>query len=649
MISKKIILLVFIHLTMANGAVLEDLKVSVDLWTPNKYPWVKYYFLTHMHADHIVGLTPSWRNKIHCSEISKRLLMQKFGLADDLVISMELGIPAVFYKDGTESFNVTFYDANHCPGSVILVFEGRFGRILYTGDFRCDQAFLDNFKTSNLGDVDRLYLDNTYFSKRIDFPLRETVTKDIIEIIRSHPGFQVIIVCYNLGKEDLLVEIAMDLREWIVVSQGKYDLLEILEMPNVFTIRKDEGRIRAIVARDLASREIKDWIDSVPTIAIFPTGMFNKENNPYKTNAFEETFFVPYSDHSSYSEIVEFLKYVKPGRVIPLVKDKNWEYNEIIRITKDRNHITTIKDPAKEPDVVHMEMDDHHNLLKDDDEMLFRNGDINNDEFKAGRKKSWSKRRPKVPAIKRIPSNKGVVFENIGEENGRCDVTGRVHHSESQSKDTNEGSKCTDINIVNAKIFVSDQLTSATDAVATDFAAKAGVKPFSSRNSHACDKDIKDPEKSSASKCIYYTKSNLDQVKSGPTVSLVDKDDVQGTGNDRASQDSDETDIDNECNDHNGASEDTRTEVVENSVSILYSIGKENSKRKEGNSDENDSQNTMASNDEHSQSTQNPSLWSLHYFSTLYGKRDAKKPDPLKALSCATGMFMNKLRESIEL
>ncbi|XP_065051611.1 protein artemis-like [Rhopilema esculentum] len=636
---------------MANGAVLEDLKVSVDLWTPNKYPWVKYYFLTHMHADHTVGLTPSWRNKIYCSEMSKRLLMQKFGFADDLVISMELGIPAVFYKDGTESFNVTFYDANHCPGSVILVFEGRFGRILYTGDFRCDQAFLENFKTSNLSNVDRLYLDNTYFSKRVDFPPRETVTKDIIKIIRSHPGFQVIIVCYNLGKEDLLVEIAMDLREWIVVSQVKYDLLEILEMPNVFTIRKDEGRIRAIVARDLAGREIKDWIESVPTIAIFPTGMFNKENNPYKTNAFEETFFVPYSDHSSYSEIVEFLKYVKPGRVIPLVKDKNWDYNEIVRITKaDRNHMTTLKDLAKEPDVVQMEMDDHQNLLMDD-ELLFRNGDINNDEFKAGRKKSWSKRRPKVPAIKRIPSNKGVVFDKIGEENGGCDVTGRVHHSKSHSKDTSEGSECTDMNIVNANNFLSGQLNSATElnAVATDFAEETCIKPFSSRNSPACDKDIKDPEKSSASECMYYTKFNKDQAQSGSIVSLVDKDDVRGTDDDRASQDSDETDIDNECNEHNGASEDTCAEVAEDSVSILYSIGKENSKREENNSDENDSHSTMASNNEHSQSIQNPSLWSLHYLSTLYGKADAKNRNPLRALSCATGMFMNKLRERIEL
>lgn len=34
---------------------------------------------------------------------------------------------------GKETMTVTLIDANHCPGSVMFLFQGYFGSILYTG------------------------------------------------------------------------------------------------------------------------------------------------------------------------------------------------------------------------------------------------------------------------------------------------------------------------------------------------------------------------------------------------------------------------------------------------------------------------------------------------------------------------------------
>lgn len=52
--------------TMSNSARLAYTPIAVDSW--GAFPGTTLYFLTHMHADHTVGLSPSWnRGLIHCS------------------------------------------------------------------------------------------------------------------------------------------------------------------------------------------------------------------------------------------------------------------------------------------------------------------------------------------------------------------------------------------------------------------------------------------------------------------------------------------------------------------------------------------------------------------------------------------------------
>ena len=56
-------------------------------------------------------------------------------------VELELNSPALLHVTSPRShtqvnITVTAIDANHCPGSAMFLFEGYFGRILYTGDFR---------------------------------------------------------------------------------------------------------------------------------------------------------------------------------------------------------------------------------------------------------------------------------------------------------------------------------------------------------------------------------------------------------------------------------------------------------------------------------------------------------------------------------
>ena len=54
-------------------------------------------------------------------------------------MELEYNEPVIVYADGHGGrvpITVTPIDAYHCPGSAMFLFEGYFGTILHTGDFR---------------------------------------------------------------------------------------------------------------------------------------------------------------------------------------------------------------------------------------------------------------------------------------------------------------------------------------------------------------------------------------------------------------------------------------------------------------------------------------------------------------------------------
>lgn len=56
-------------------------------------------------------------------------------------VELEVGEPCILHVNCPGSgdlvrITVTVFDANHCPGAAMFLFEGFFGSVLYTGDFR---------------------------------------------------------------------------------------------------------------------------------------------------------------------------------------------------------------------------------------------------------------------------------------------------------------------------------------------------------------------------------------------------------------------------------------------------------------------------------------------------------------------------------
>lgn len=118
---------------------------------------------------------------------------------------------------------------------------------------------------------------------------------------------------YSLGKETLLVDLAVEFSTWVVVSPWRLEQMRLLELPDVFTTEEGAGWIRAVDVAEIRWDTLVSWNMLHPTIAILPTGRPVKVTHP-------NIHPIPYSDHSSFSELCEFVKWLKPCSVIPIVK-----------------------------------------------------------------------------------------------------------------------------------------------------------------------------------------------------------------------------------------------------------------------------------------------------------------------------------------
>ncbi|KAL3624719.1 hypothetical protein CASFOL_031387 [Castilleja foliolosa] len=222
----------------------------------------------------------------------------------------------------------------------MYLFRGKFGCKLYTGDFRWEKTgnrvenarsmLLDAIKNEKL---DVLYLDNTYCNPTYIFPSREVAAKQIVDIITSHPNHDIIIGIDSLGKEDLLLYISRTLNIKIWVWPERLQIMHLLGFHENFTTQTSLTRVRAVPRYSFSIETLEGLNMLQPTIGIMPSGLpwvspKKKEcsediSGSAKTNHNEYIFVVPYSDHSCFSEIQEFIELIRPINIRGIVSSSS--------------------------------------------------------------------------------------------------------------------------------------------------------------------------------------------------------------------------------------------------------------------------------------------------------------------------------------
>ena len=148
-------------------------------------------------------------HRIYCSEISKHFIVRKYAsLMEKFVTVLADNAPRdiqVFdkVKESFYTLRVTGIPANHCPGSIMFLYETLDDqrevsyRILYTGDFRFESvplSSLHSLHAPSLQDpttqatlpLDELYLDTTFCHPQYErFPSREEALEELWKLVSA--------------------------------------------------------------------------------------------------------------------------------------------------------------------------------------------------------------------------------------------------------------------------------------------------------------------------------------------------------------------------------------------------------------------------------------------------------------------------------
>ena len=202
----------------------------------------------------------------------------------------------------------------------------------------------DSFLTQYIGS-DAVFLDTTYCNPKFVFPSQHESIDYVVSVIdRVRVGVGggslrdvlFLVATYVVGKERILLEIARRCNRKIHVDARKMEVLRVLGYgeSGLFTEDVCESDVHVVGWNVLGEtwpyfrpnfvkmKEIMDERGYSKVVGFVPTGWtYEVKRNKFavRTKDSFEIHLVPYSEHSNYDELREYVKLLKPKRVIPTV------------------------------------------------------------------------------------------------------------------------------------------------------------------------------------------------------------------------------------------------------------------------------------------------------------------------------------------
>ncbi|WVZ85470.1 hypothetical protein U9M48_032393 [Paspalum notatum var. saurae] len=327
---------------------------TVDAFRYGEVEGCSAYFLSHFHHDHYGGLTKKWcHGPIYCSVLTARLVKMCLSVNSDLM-GFSLALASCVQINGCsyicplkldteyaiEGVKVTLLEANHCPGAALIHFQLSDGNTyLHTGDFRASKS-MQLHPLLQRGRINLLYLDTMYCNPKYKwvynlkvlricssmssllniincrFPSQEDVIDFVVRTaqiyLKKQPKTLIIVGAYSIGKENVYLAISQALEVPIYTDASRRRILHSFGWSNL-------------------SKRISSCNQSSP-LHVLPIGSVNHENLKKYLETLNQRFLavlafrptgVPYSEHSSFTELRDFVMFLKPQKIIPTVNVGN--------------------------------------------------------------------------------------------------------------------------------------------------------------------------------------------------------------------------------------------------------------------------------------------------------------------------------------